>query len=95
MVDALLLAASATNYGIPAAALIVSAAALLYGVKFGRTGTIASIESAMSDRIDDLVQQLKDAREEGRECKRRCDGLTRENVELMRRLVNLEKNGDH
>ncbi len=88
-------AAAGTSYAIPLAALIVSAAALIYGVTRGRVSTLSSIEQAMSDRIEDLLRQLTEAKEEMRDCARRCKRLEQRNTELMARLLKLEHtNGD-
>jgi hypothetical protein len=92
-----LLAASG-DYSIPLAAFIVSAAALAYGIfGAGRWNRMSSIESAMNDRINDLVRQLQaakdehtDMRRELADCARRCKRLEGENWKLSRRLAGLE-----
>ncbi len=89
-----LLAAAGAEYSIPLGALIVSVAALVYGMSRGKSGTVGEIEKAMNDRIADLLEQLASAKIDNLECARRCDDLRTENIDLMRRLVRLE-NGGH
>jgi hypothetical protein len=88
--------------GIALAAIILSAAGLIYGFRGGRVSTLAQIEEAMSDRIDDLVHQLEEAKAETREmrgelaeCAKRCSGLEKARTDLLLRLARMKNGDDH
>ena len=69
-----LVLAAAEAYAIPLSALIVSAAALIYG-------TVGGNRSSRDREMSDLKDELK-------ECKSQRSALERENIELMRQLTN-------
>jgi hypothetical protein len=87
------LAAADATYAIPLAALIVSAAALVYGAMGGRRSTMTGIEASLNNRLTDLVRQVDDLRDDLKECVSQRAALERENVALMRQVMHL-KNGD-
>jgi hypothetical protein len=94
MANALLLALSSSDFAIPLGALILSAAALIYGVMGGRSETMTGIERALNDRITDLSHQVSELKIELRECASQRAAVERENVELMRQVFKLKNGGD-
>ncbi len=85
-----LLAAAQSDYAVPLAAFIVSAAALIYGVFGTRQSASSSLEQAMADRITDLTNQVMLLREENKDCARRTAMLERENLNMLRKLAKME-----
>ena len=88
-----LVLADASLYAVPLAALIVSMCALVYGAMGGRRATMTGIEASLNNRLTDLVRQVDELKEELHECTRQRAALERENIVLMRQVMNL-KNGD-
>lgn len=80
-------------YGI-GAAIVIAAAGFAYtiynGVRTDRRSSTSSFESAMNERITDLVRQVEEAKAEARECSEQRRMLERENVRLMREIFKLE-----
>ena len=72
-----LVIAEANVYAVPAAALIVSAAALVYG--------------AMGGHRQSRDREMADLRDELRECRSQRSALERENIALMRQLTSERK----
>lgn len=92
--DVFVLAVS-SDYAIPLAAFIVSAVGFAYGVwGSGRWSRMSGLEEAMAHRIDDLTGQIKELREQNRDCARRCRDLESENLAMLRKLAKME-NGSH
>ena len=89
-----LVLADTSLYAIPLAALIVSACTLVYGAMGGRRATMTGIEASLNNRLTDLVRQVDELKDERDECARQRAALERENIVLMRQVMNL-KNGDH
>jgi cell division protein FtsB len=86
--------AELSPYAIPLAALIVSAAALVYGAIGGRRTTMTGIEASLNNRLTDLVRQVDELKEELHECTRQRASLERENIALMRQVMNLRDGED-
>ena len=93
MTGSSLVISDATVYAVPLAALIVSVAALVYGAMGGRRSTMSSIETSLNNRLTDLVRQVDELKEELHDCTKQRAALERENIALMRQVMNL-KNGD-
>ena len=74
-----LVLAQANVYAVPVAALIVSAAALVYG--------------AMGGHRSSRDREMNDLRDELKECKSQRAALERENIALMRELTSNRKEG--
>lgn len=97
----MLIAASALSlYSIPIAALILSAAALIYSGVGLRQKTQTDHDSGLYLRIDDLEGQVELALREQERLQRRCSDLEKkiadlrtENFDLMKRLLKAENGG--
>lgn len=95
--SALLAATDGSVYGI-GAAIVIAMAGFIYtvynGVRQDRRSGMGQIEGALNDRINDLVRQVQEAKEEARECANQRKVLERENLKLMREIFKLENGHD-
>ena len=87
------LIADLTTVAIPVSILILSTATLIYNAVSGKRQTMSGLEASLNNRLTDLVRQVDELKEELHECTRQRASLERENIALMRQVMNL-RNGD-
>jgi hypothetical protein len=75
-------------------AVVIAFLSFIYVVFNGARQAKSTGESLLFVRIDDLEGQIESLRSENKECERRCEDLRKSNIELLTRVVKLEKNGD-
>lgn len=88
------LVADDSFYGI-GAAIVIAIAGFAYtvynGVKTDRRSTMTAIEQALNTRIDDLVRQVNEWKEEANECAKQRAVLEREQRVLMQENIELQR----
>ena len=85
--------AATSPYVVPLGALVVSVAALLYGVIGSKQKAENDLMAHLYDRIADLEKQAESCSNRCKDLERRLSDMSRENFSLMRRLLKLESEG--